>query len=158
MRHYYLHLLFVFLITFIFSFYSCSPSPEPIEYGSDNCSHCKMTIVERNHGAEMVTSKGRIYKFDSIECMAAYTLKNKVGKEEIHALLVTDFDNPGVFIDATSATFLHSPRLRSPMGLNLTAMQNREAGISKVDKYGGNLLDWVEILALVNDEWLQRGK
>jgi copper chaperone NosL len=117
-----------------------------------------MTIVEKSHGAELVTPEGKIYKFDSIECMAAYILKNKFGKEKIHSLLVIDFKNPGVFIDAGSATFIHSPKLRSPMAMNLTAVKNREAGISMVNKYDGNLLDWTEILALVNDEWLRIGK
>lgn len=158
MRYHHLLVSCVFLIICILGISSCAPSPEPIEYGTDNCSYCKMTIIEQSHGAELVTSKGKVYKFDSIECMAAYILKNKIRKEGIHSLLVTDFEDPGVFVDAISATFLHSAQLRSPMGLNLTAVQNREVGISLLNKYDGDLLDWMEVLALVNDEWLKRVK
>ena len=28
-----------------------------------------MTIVDNKHSAELVTTKGKVYKFDAIECM-----------------------------------------------------------------------------------------
>ena len=42
-------------------FFSCNVSPKPIEYGSDGCHYCKMTIVDKVHAAEMVTKKGKVY-------------------------------------------------------------------------------------------------
>ncbi|MCB0620489.1 MAG: hypothetical protein KDC41_17650, partial [Saprospiraceae bacterium] len=53
----------------IFLFLACRPAPQPIEYGSDLCDYCKMTIVDRQHAAEAVTGKGRAYRFDAIECL-----------------------------------------------------------------------------------------
>lgn len=49
--------------------WSCSIAPEPINYGQDGCHFCKMTIVDKVHAAEIVTTKGKV-KFVS-------TLKNK---------------------------------------------------------------------------------
>ena len=46
---------------------ACQPSPKPIEYGSDMCDYCKMTIVDQQHAAELVTTKGKAFKFDAIE-------------------------------------------------------------------------------------------
>lgn len=53
-------------------FTSCNVSPKAIEYGSDGCHFCKMTIVDKVHAAEFVTKKGKTYKFDATECMVNY--------------------------------------------------------------------------------------
>ena len=48
---------------------SCTIKPEKINFGSDMCHFCQMTIVDRQHAAQYVTSKGKQFKFDAIECM-----------------------------------------------------------------------------------------
>ncbi len=48
---------------------NCSVSPKAIDYGNDGCHFCKMTIVDKLHAAEVVTNKGKVYKFDATECM-----------------------------------------------------------------------------------------
>ncbi len=57
----------IFLVSQLLS--SCQPRPEPIHYGQDACDFCRMTIVDKQHAAQMVTEKGRVYKYDAIECM-----------------------------------------------------------------------------------------
>ena len=37
---------------------------EPIKLNSDGCEFCKMKISDGKFGAEIITAKGRIYKFD----------------------------------------------------------------------------------------------
>jgi len=37
---------------------ACSRAPEPIVYGKDACTHCKMTIMDKRFAAEIITSKG----------------------------------------------------------------------------------------------------
>ena len=39
---------------------ACSQEPKPIEYGTDACHFCRMTIVDKVHGAEIVTDKGKV--------------------------------------------------------------------------------------------------
>src|SRR5690606_12451098 len=79
-------------------FTACKPEAQAIDYGFDSCTHCKMTIADNRYGAELVTQKGKVYKFDAIECLAAF---KETDSEEAYAmLLVTDFSEPGVFIDA----------------------------------------------------------
>ena len=51
---------------------ACTPAPKPIEYGSDMCHYCKMTIMDKQHAAELVTDKGKVFPFDAIECMIHY--------------------------------------------------------------------------------------
>ena len=47
----------------------CEVKPQEIAYGQDACHFCKMTIVDRQHAAELVTVKGKAFKYDAIECM-----------------------------------------------------------------------------------------
>ena len=42
----------------------CSKGPKPIDYGNDGCHFCKMTIVDKIHGSELITEKGKVFKFD----------------------------------------------------------------------------------------------
>ena len=53
---------------------ACSKGHQPINYGEDECEFCKMMVMDKRYGAELVTDKGKIYFFDSIECLAvSYT-------------------------------------------------------------------------------------
>jgi copper chaperone NosL len=129
---------------------ACAPEPEPIAYGEDLCAHCRMVIVDERYGAELVTTKGRIFKFDSIECLADYVLRS-IDAADVHSLWVTDYRAPGTLIDVTDATFLHSPALNSPMGANLTAFT--ASGITPDDlleEFGGEVLDWAGVLDRVS--------
>lgn len=99
-----------------------------------------MIISDPRFGAELVTSKGKIFKFDSVEC-----LLNEVGEkgEEHYAhILVTDFTQPEKFIEATSAAYLISDRISSPMGANLSAYRTHEAATTMLATGMGEILYW----------------
>lgn len=119
---------------------SCEIAPKPIEYGSDNCQYCKMTIVDRQHASEIVTEKGRAYKFDAIECMINYD--KEYLDQPVAMYLVSDFDDPGELIDATTATYLISPKISSPMNANLSAFNSREAANRAKTEFGGETYSW----------------
>lgn len=133
MRALYLILISVFLV-------SCEIAPKPIEYGSDNCEYCKMTIVDRQHASEIVTEKGRAYKFDAIECMINYD--NEYLDQPVALYLVSDFKAPGKLIDATTATYLISPKISSPMNANLSAFNSKEAANQTKKEFGGEIYSW----------------
>lgn len=130
---------------FLFSFLlSCSSAPQPIEIGKDLCELCKMTIMDKRFGAELITAKGKIYKFDSAECLIAYLNINPLDQNPVKALLVIDHSVSGQLIDAKSAYYLHSEKLPSPMGANLSAVQNRETIDEYFSEYGGEIWTWEE--------------
>jgi copper chaperone NosL len=127
---------------------ACTPRPEPIVYGEDVCAHCRMVIVDERYGAELVTTKGRVLTFDSIECLADYVSAQDAS--DVHSLWVTSYTAPGELISIEDALFLHSPELNSPMGANLTAFRASETTpTAVVDEYGGEILDWSGVLDLV---------
>ena len=124
----------------VLSAVSCTPSPKPIAYGSDVCHYCKMTIVGQQHAAEAVTSKGKVFKFDAIECMVNY-LDGQDGQEYAF-LLANDYEKPGELIPAASSYYLISPNIPSPMGAFLSAFETREQASKAQSEKGGEVFDW----------------
>ncbi len=80
-----------------------------------------MNIVDRQYAAEIVTKKGKVFKYDAIECMIR-DIKNRHA-DEVALFLITDYAAPGKFVEAKTATFLISEKLQSPMGANLTGFE-----------------------------------
>ena len=103
-----------------------------------------MTIVDKPFAAEMVTQKGRVYKFDAIECMAQFIQENEEA-QPIALLLVRDYNNPDDWVDAKSAYFLVSKALPSPMGGYLSAYPSEKAVRDMQALKGGEILNWEEL-------------
>ena len=99
-----------------------------------------MNIVDKTHAAQYVTSKGKQFKFDAIECMVN-DLKAK-SNIDLTFLLVADFGNPGQMVDAKTATFLISPEIKSPMGANLSAFSSLEKATEIQQKHTGEIHTW----------------
>lgn len=119
---------------------SCDVAPEPIAYGSDGCHFCRMTIVDKQHAAEMVTTKGKTYKFDASECLLQ--MLGNFDEDKVALLLVNDYASPGSLTDATEATFLISANIPSPMGAFLSAFSSKEKAIETQFQHGGQLYSW----------------
>jgi len=119
---------------------SCAIEQEEINYGKDGCHFCKMTIVDNQHAAELVTAKGKVTKYDAIECLINDLKKRD--STEVGLLLVNDYSNPGELISAESATYLISEGVPSPMGAFLSGFSIKEdAELLQSDK-GGAIYDW----------------
>lgn len=124
---------------------ACSVEPVPIQYGQDACDFCKMNIVDNQHAAELVTSKGRAFKYDAIECMVGDVEKHEeIG---ISFLLITDYSSPGELVDAKQATYLVSEAIPSPMGANLTGFADKQTAKRIQQEKGGQLFSWEELPA-----------
>jgi nitrous-oxide reductase accessory protein nosL len=116
---------------------ACTPKPQPIDYGKEECAFCKMTIVSPQFASEVVTQKSKAFKYDAIECMLQAPQEDKVA---LH--LVCDYLNEGNFIEASQATYLVSPNIESPMGGNLAAFSSKEDAQRIQAEKGGDLYDW----------------
>jgi len=134
-------ILALYLLLFITS---CQVGPQDIEYGFDSCHFCKMTIVDKQHAAEFVTKKGKIYKFDAIECMVNFM--KEFDSKEISLFLCNDFSKGEDLIDATQSTFLISENIPSPMGAFLSAFQEKEVAMKFQQDKGGEIYNWTELI------------
>ncbi len=119
---------------------ACTPTAEPVAFGEDMCAHCKMTIVDEPFAAEAVSQKGKVYKFDAIECMVEF-LKIKQS-DEMALMLVRDYENPKEWQDATQCNYLISKDLPSPMGAGLSAWLSKESAETMQSEKGGEVYDW----------------
>ncbi len=128
---------------------SCGKLPEPINYGRDECEHCRMIITDNKYGAEVVTEKGKIYKFDSIECLIEFALEKNMIGEVKQTILITDFSKPEELIDAKTAFYVHNDKFKSPMGLNVSAFGAESNMTSFITENGGSKLTWVDVIELV---------
>lgn len=136
-------------ITIILSFslfaISCSHDPEPINFNSDQCAHCKMTIEDTRFGAEIITKKGKIYKFDAAECLIRFIFKGTVSENDVEKFLVIDYSQPSKLVNAITSTYLISSNLPSPMGANLSAFLNRSSAENQKSASGGELFSWEDL-------------
>lgn len=133
---------------------SCQKGPVPINYGTDLCSLCRMKIMDNKFGSEVITKKGRAYKFDSDECLIGYLNTGIIKPGQINQLLVIDYLNPGNFIEAEKAFFLHSENVPSPMGGNITSFKSHEDA-DKINKQNGGtgvIVGWKEIQDIRNKQ------
>lgn len=127
----------------------CNAAPQPIDYGSDGCSYCKMTIVDKTHAAEIVTTKNKAYKFDATECLVNFM--HEFDTSDIELYLVSNYSEPGTLVDAKNATFLISKNIPSPMGAFISAF-NKKAGAETMQaEKGGDLYSWEELRAHLKD-------
>jgi len=125
--------------------FGCMIAPQPISFGKDNCEFCRMTIIDHKFGAELVTKKGKIYKFDSIECMENYLKQEHLDESAMVHVLVVDYLSDGNLINANSASFLKSEKLQSPMGAGLSAYVGKNEGEPMQQEYGGTWLTWNQL-------------
>lgn len=104
-----------------------------------------MTIVDPQHGAELITAKGKIFKFDAIECMVHYVQKNEGNSFE--SFWVNEYGTTtGALVDASTCTFLISKNIPSPMGAFLSGFSDGEKAKAIQGEKGGELYDWAQIL------------
>lgn len=129
----------------LFSFTSCSSGPEPIVVGKDQCYFCKMTVSDDRFGAEIVTNKGKIFKFDDIHCLLSNIKNSGLDKNSIKNIYLTDFSNGHSLIKANETFLLKSEQLRSPMAGNIAAFSNKDSLEKVKSQFAGNEVTWNEL-------------
>ncbi len=125
---------------------SCSGGgPQPIRWGQDNCDHCKMTLMDQHFGAEIVTKKGKAYKFDDLNCLVNFLKSDAVPAAQIAEKYVVNHAQPGVLIPAESAAYLSSSKLKTPMASGVAAFATL-GDLGKVkSQIEGEVWDWAKL-------------
>lgn len=135
----------VVLISFLL-IAGCNPKPEKIAFGKDNCAECKMTIMDPKFGGEIITKKGKVYKFDDTHCVATFLERRGVELSDIHQTLFVEYNEPHEFVYVKSAEFVVSSQLKSPMGGNAAAFKNAtEAKKKSAELKGSKVTNWATL-------------
>jgi copper chaperone NosL len=124
---------------------SCKIEPEPLRFGKDGCHTCKMTLMDNKFGGEIVTTKGKIYKFDDVNCMLSFYNSGDVSVDEMKEVLIVDFATPERLIDARKALYVKSESIKSPMASNIAAFES-DKNLKEINKrWNGSILVWKEL-------------
>jgi copper chaperone NosL len=95
--------------------------PPTVRYGEEACAHCRMIISDDRFAAALVTKGGDTLKFDDIGCLVEHKADQQQLPGSVSIHWVRDFGGGG-WLDARSASYVHSTKVHSPMGYNLTAL------------------------------------
>jgi copper chaperone NosL len=128
------------------SLLSCHTNPEPLTMGKDACYTCKMTLVDNKFGAEIVTKKGKVYKFDDLNCMISFNNSGYEPQENIEHLLVVDFTQTDKLIDASKMFYCKSAKINSPMGSHVAAFEKKQELEKFNSEWQGSTLTWNELI------------
>lgn len=138
----------VFAITSL----GCS-KPEPtgppeIRLGRDECSGCKMSIVDRRCVGALLASDAnglQLFLFDDIHCMMNFQ-KNRTDLR-ITQIFAQDYrENQWLAMD--KAILLKSATAHTAMGSGIIALNNQTHAQEAASEFGGQVLTWNALLAL----------
>ncbi len=124
-------------------------APRPLNYGTDECSWCRMALADSRWGGELVTRHGKLYVFDTVECLASFYVAQSVPARDVDSLWVVHFTEPGRLIPASAAIYLRTERVRSAMGQNLAALSSPEEVARLGVIYGGEAMSWEQVLSMI---------
>jgi copper chaperone NosL len=106
-----------------------------------------MTIVDPKFGGEIMTKKGKAYKFDDAACMIHFLSSGTLKEDDISQKLFVNFQKRNDFIDANNAFFLMSPELKSPMGGNVAAFASQQEAEKIKLAEPASTLKWKDVLS-----------
>ena len=123
----------------------CTQGPRPLQYGTDACYSCKMTLADKRFGGELVTKKGKIFVFDDVNCMLSYYHSPELSPEDLAFTMVADYRHPEKLLEAGMTFFVKSDQLRSPMNSQVAAFHSYQDAMQFKRENGGILLGWAEV-------------
>lgn len=124
---------------------SCHTQPQPFAIGKDDCYVCKMGVADLKFGGELITKKGKLYKFDDIGCMVSYLKSGSINEDEIGQLITMDYNKPNNFIDVHHAWFLAAKDLKSPMKSNTAGFASKNEAEEVAKEKQGEVVSWEEL-------------
>jgi len=105
-----------------------------------------MIVSDVRFAAELVTKKGRVYKFDDIHCMVTYLKTYDLEAAEVKDYYLTNFSGSHQLMLASKAMLLKSDVFKSPMGGNIAAFDNADSLAAIQKKFTGNTISWNDLI------------
>jgi copper chaperone NosL len=130
----------------LFLLNACSNGPDPIRFGQDNCAYCKMTCEDKRFGGEIVTKKGKVFKFDDLVCMSSYLGKGMIANDQIATQFAIDFAHPGSFVEVGRGFYLKNETIKSPMRGDVACFSSESDRNQLKNQSGGLAMTWNEAI------------
>jgi copper chaperone NosL len=111
-----------------------------IRYGEESCAYCRMIINEAPFAAAFENEAGEMKKYDDIGCMALAQADEKTKR-----VWVSDYVNPGKWLNAEDAFYVYSKDLKTPMGDGILAVDSESTAQTEAKNRSGRLLRFNEL-------------
>ena len=105
-----------------------------------------MSIADNRFGGEIITKKGKIFKFDDMHCLLQFRKENVINLADIKETYLVNFEEPHNFIEASKASLLKSNQLRSPMGGNVAVFSGETKLKKAAAEFQGNETTWALLI------------
>jgi copper chaperone NosL len=125
---------------------SCNTAPEAIVTGRDNCYFCKMTITDAKYGAEAITKKGKVYKFDDVHCVVSFLKSGQVKQEEVKDIYLVDFSGDHSLVKAGESFLLQGGDIHGPMNGNVIAFKTKDSLKEQTLKLNASVTTWNDVI------------
>lgn len=136
---------------FVFFLSGCiSQEPAEVHLHSDECAYCKMVISDERFMSQAVSDKGKAYKFDSIECLAAFKVENE-DKLDGAKFYLPNHRNPGEWVLLENANIYRSVEIHTPMGLGFFSIPKDEV-VTRITE-NARKVSWQEVIEITKKEW-----
>lgn len=124
----------------------CSSGPQPVVAGKDNCYLCKMTVTDTRYAAELITEKGKVYKFDDIYCLQSFIKSNVLDDNNVRAVYLADFAGDHQLVKAEECFILQGGDIRGPMNGHVIAFRNKDSMKHMEARYNASHINWEQVL------------
>lgn len=102
-----------------------------------------MTITDPRFTAEVITTTGKVVVFDDVGCLATWLAGDH---PSVGSTWVGSFVERGRWLEASTAAYLRTDSLHTPMASGLAALRPGHEADSVLKALGGTLLSWSEVL------------
>lgn len=123
----------------------CGSGTPALLFDRDTCDFCRMTISDRRFGAVAKSAGGRVARFDSIECLAAWASKEA---DPPRAMWIVDAMQPGTLLPFGAVRIHHAAVGRSPMGKGYVAV----GASHRTTPWDGPVVSWDSVRAAIGRE------
>lgn len=134
------------LLACAFTFPGCQSGPVAILTGTDNCYYCKMTIADARYAAELVTTKGKVYKFDDLHCLRTLLNAGSIEKQQVKTIYLADFAGDHSLVKATDTYLLRGDAIHAPMNGDIIAFKNHDSMKAAAVQLDAALTSWEELI------------
>lgn len=138
------------LLTGVLALSSCTESdvlaPPQVLYGQHECEHCRMIISDERFAAGMIIDRANGSRaslaFDDVNCMFDY--EHECEGCTVLARYVHDV-NTRQWLDASTAAYMHSDSLETPMASGIAAAATREALHDLQRQHNGEFIEFAAL-------------
>jgi copper chaperone NosL len=118
-----------------------SDGPPTVRYGKEECGHCRMIVNDDRFAAAARTPSGDSLKYDDVCCLVDHAAADpgRIARKWVRGY------RSGRWHEADAVYFVFGPKLQTPMGSGLAAVETQEEADALAAEWGGQVLRFPEL-------------